>query len=137
MPIAICIGLKEDGTRGVLRGVGGNGERFGEVREVEDRARQEEFLQGVEGLLTSRSPIPAIVFLGKVKEGAGDSRVVGYKLTVEISKAQEGLYVLDFGGGQSSGNAIELDWVHGKLTRFYDHSEVFNFWDVELAFLEL
>ena len=38
MPIAIGVGLKEDGARGIFKGISGNGEEFGEVREVEDGA---------------------------------------------------------------------------------------------------
>ena len=56
---------------------------------------------------------------------------------VEIGKAKEGIYFLDFGGGWPGSNAIEFDWVHGKLTRFHNHSKVFDFRDVKLAFLEL
>ena len=44
MPIAVGIGLEEDGARSVLRGVGGDGEGLGKVGEVEDRMRQEELL---------------------------------------------------------------------------------------------
>ena len=66
MPIAVGVSLEEDGARGVLGGVGGDGKGFGEVREVEDRARQEELFQLVEGLLTSGGPIPAIVIFGEI-----------------------------------------------------------------------
>ena len=45
MPVSVRVGLKEDHTRGVLRGVGGDGKRLREVGEVEDWVRQEEFLQ--------------------------------------------------------------------------------------------
>ena len=38
MPIAIRISLEEDGTRGILRDISGNGKGFGEVQEVEDRS---------------------------------------------------------------------------------------------------
>ena len=44
MPIAIGVSLEKDGTRGVLRGISGDGERFREVREVEDRVQEEELL---------------------------------------------------------------------------------------------
>ena len=66
VPVAIRISLEEDGARGVLGDVGGNGEGLDEVGEVEDGARQEELLQLVEGLLTIGGPIPAIVFLGEI-----------------------------------------------------------------------
>ena len=50
----------------LCRCVGGDGEWLREVGEVEDRTRQEEFLQVVERLLTIRGPIPVIVFLCKI-----------------------------------------------------------------------
>ena len=56
---------------------------------------------------------------------------------VEVGKAKEGSYILDFSGGWPSGNAVEFDQVHGELTGFYDHSKVFDFRDVKLAFLKL
>ena len=99
--------------------------------------RQEEPFELVEGLLTSGSPIPAIVFLGEVQEGAGDGGVVGYEPTVEVGKAAERSDVLDFGWGWPGGDAVKFDRVHSKLTGFHDHSEVFDLGDVELAFLEL
>ena len=36
MSIAIRVGLEKDGTRGVFRSVGGDGEGCGEVQEVKD-----------------------------------------------------------------------------------------------------
>ena len=66
-----------------------------------------------------------------------DSRVVRDKLVVEVGKAKERSYILDFSGGWSSGNSIEFDWVHDKLTGFHNHPEVFNLKDVKLAFFEL
>ena len=87
--------------------------------------------------MASRGPIPAIVFLDEVNEWTGDSKVVRNKLAVKVGKAKEGLYILDFGWGWPGSDAVEFHRVHGKLTGFHDHSEVFDFRDVELAFLEL
>ena len=89
MPVTIGVGLEEDGTRGVLGSIGGDGEGFGEVREVKDRAREEELFEFVKGSLASGGPIPAIVFLSEVQEGAGDGGVIGDEPTVEVSKAKE------------------------------------------------
>ena len=47
MPVTIRVGLKKDGTRDILRNVGGNGEGFGEVWEIEKGVQQEKFLQRV------------------------------------------------------------------------------------------
>ena len=67
----------------------------------------------------------------------GNGRVIGDELSVEVSKTKEGVYVFDFDRGQPGGNAIKFDQVHGELTRFHNHSEVFDFGNVELAFLKL
>ena len=42
MPVVIRVGLEEDSARGILQGVCSDGKGFGETREVEDRAREEE-----------------------------------------------------------------------------------------------
>ena len=55
---------------------------------------------------------------------------------VEIGKAKEGSYVIDFGQGWPGSDAIKFNRVHGKLTRFHNHSKIFYFRDVELAFFE-
>ena len=66
-----------------------------------------------------------------------NSRVVVYKPMIEICKAKEGSYILDFGEGWPGSNAVEFYWVYGELTEFHDHSEVFNFRNIKLTFLEL
>ena len=98
--------------------------------------REEKLLELVKGLLISGSPIPAVVFLGEVEEGAGNCGVVGDELTIEVSETKEGSYILDFGRGWPGGNSIKLDQVHGKLTRFHNHSKVFNLRDIKLAFFK-
>ena len=40
-----------------------------------------------------------MVFLCEIQEGAGDCRIVRDELMVEVGKAKEGLYILNFGGG--------------------------------------
>ena len=104
---------------------------------MEDRAREEELFQLVKGTLTGRSPIPVIVLLGEIKEGAGDGGVVRDELTIEVGKAKERSHILDFGQGQPGGDTIEYNRVHDELTRFYNHSKIFDLWDIKLAFLEL
>ena len=134
MPVAVGISLEKDGVRSILQGVSGNGKGFDEVWEVEDGARQEELFELIKGSLASGSPVPTIVFLSEVEEGVDDSGVVRYEPSVEVGKAQEGLHVLDFGESRPGSDAIKFDWVYSKLTRFHNHSKVFNFWDVKLAF---
>ena len=99
--------------------------------------REEEFLELIKGLLTSRGPVPAVVLFCEIKQGADYCRVVRDELIIEVGKTKEGLYILDFSGSRPSSDAVEFDWVHGELTRFYNHSKVFNFRNIKLAFLEL
>ena len=56
---------------------------------------------------------------------------------IEIGKAEEGSYILDFSGGWPGSDAVEFDRVYSKLARFHDHSEVFNFGDVKLTLFKL
>jgi len=128
--------LEKDTSRSELGGISGNGERCGEVREVEDGFGKESGAEGVHGLLASRGPGPSTVFLGEVNEGAGDVGVVGDEATVEIGKAKEGADILDFLGSGPLGDAIEFDGVHGELTGFDDHTKVFNLGGGEFTFFE-
>ena len=81
-------------------------------------------------------PRPSTVFLSEVDEGASNVGVVGDEATVEVGKAEEGADILDFLGSGPLSDAIEFDWVHGKLTGFDDHTEVFDFSGGEFAFLK-
>ena len=78
-----------------------------------------------------------VVFLCEVEEGASNYGVVRDKPTIEIGKAKEQSYIFDFSWGWPGGDAIKFDWVHGQMTRFYNHSKVFNFGNVELALFKL
>ena len=44
----------------------------------------------------------------------GNGGIVRDELSVEVGKAEEGSYILDFGVGWPDGDAVEFDWVHGK-----------------------
>ena len=86
MPVAVGVGLKENGTRCMFGGVGGDSEGSREVREVKDGFREKEAFEGVEGGLARGGPIPGEVLLGKVEEGASDIGVVGNEPTVEVGE---------------------------------------------------
>jgi len=116
-------------------GISGDG-KCREVWEVENWFRQKKGFERVERSLASRSPVPLEVFLSEVDEGAGDIRVVGDKPMVEVGKAKEGAYVFDFSRGWPFGDSIKLDRIHGELTGFNDHSEVFYHVCGEFAFLK-
>ena len=66
MPIAVGVGLEEDGARRVFRGVRGDHEGGREVGEVEDGLGEEKTFEGVEGGLASRGPVPREVLFGEV-----------------------------------------------------------------------
>ena len=87
--------------------------------------------------MVSRGPVSTVVFLCEVKEESDNGGVVGDELTIEVGKAKEGSYFLDFGGGWPGSNAIKLYRVYNELSWFDNHPEVFHFGDVKLALLKL
>jgi len=103
---------------------------------MEDWFRQEKGFKRVEGSLTGRSPVPLKVLFGEVDEGTGDIGVVRDESTVEVGKAEERTYVLDFCRSRPFGNSVEFDGIHGELAWFNDHSKVFHLVGGEFAFLE-
>ena len=113
MPVAVGVGLEEDGARRMFGGVRGDGKGGREVREVKDGFREEEAFERVEGGLARRGPIPGEVLLGKVKEGASDVRVVGDEPTVKVGKSKERANVLHLSWCGPVCNAVEFDGVHG------------------------
>jgi len=136
VPISIGVHLEEDSTRCVFRGIGSDGEGGGEIGEVKDGFLQEKGFEGVKGGLAGGSPVPLEVLFCKVDEGAGNVGVVRNESSVEVGKAKEGAYVLDFSWGWPFGNSVKFDGVHSELTRFDNHSEVFYLVSGKLAFLK-
>ena len=136
VPVTIRIGLEEDGTRCVFRGVCGNSEGGGEVGEVKDGLGEEETFEGVEGGLTRRGPVPGEVLLGEVEERMSDIRVVGDEPSVEIGEAKERANVFHLNWCGPIRDAVEFDGVHGQLAGFNNHAEVFYLVGGELALLE-
>ena len=136
MPVAVGICLKEDGARCVFRGVCGDGEGGGEVREMKDGFGEEKTFERVEGGLARRGPIPGEVLLGEVKEGSGDIGIVRDESSVEIGETKERANIFHLSWCGPTCDAIKFDRVHGQLARFNDHSKVFHFVGGELALLE-
>ena len=87
--------------------------------------------------MADEGPVPREVFLGDIDEWSGDVRVVRDQTTVEVGKVQEGPHISDLHWCWPVGNPIQLDRVHGELTRFDNHSKVFYLDGGEAAFLEL
>ena len=113
MPFPIGISLEKDGTGCVFGGIGGDGERSGQVGKVEDWFREEEAFEGVEGRLTRRGPIPGEVFLGEVEERAGDIGVIRDEALVEIGESKEGANIFHLGWGRPTCDSVKFNWVHG------------------------
>ena len=113
MPVAVGVGLEEDGTGCIFGCIGGNGEGGGEIREVEDGFRKEETFKGVKGGLASGGPIPREILLSEVKERASDIGIVGDELSVEIGEAKERANVFHLSWCGPTCDTIEFDGVHG------------------------
>ena len=69
-------------------------------------------------------------------ERAGDVGVIRDETSVEVGKAKERSNILDFLGGGPAGDTVQLYGIHGKLTRFDNHAEVFYFGSGEATFLQ-
>ena len=78
-----------------------------------------------------------IVFLGEIEEVVGNCGIVRDEPTVEVGKAKEQLYILNFSWGGPGSDAVKFDWVYKELTGFYNHSKIFNFRNIKLAFFKL
>ena len=61
----------------------------------EDRSRGEGIFEVLEGGATGVTEVPENTFAGEAGQRSDDTRVIIYKLPVEICKAKEGLHVLD------------------------------------------
>ena len=55
---------------------------------------------------------------------------------VEVHEAKERSDIFDFLGSWPACNPIQLDGVHGKLSGFHNHTEVFYFGGGEATFLQ-
>ena len=136
MPVTIGVSLEEDGARCMFRGVRGNREGSGEVREVENGFGEKEAFEGVKGGLTGGEPVPGEILLGEVEERASDIGVVGNEATIEIGEAKERANIFHLSWCGPICDAIELDRVHGQLAGFNDHAKVLHFVGGELALLK-
>ena len=101
---------------------------------MKDWFRQEEGFEGVKGGLAGRGPVPREVFLREVDEGLGDVGVVRDETMVEVRKPKKGSDILDLFRSWPASNPVQLNGVHGKLSRFDDHSQIFQFSGGEVAF---
>ena len=113
MPIAVGVGLEEDGARCVFRGVSGNGEGGGEVREMKDGFGEEETFEGIERSLARRGPVPGEVLFCEVKEGTSDIGIVRDESSVEIGETKERANIFHLSWCGPTCDAIKFDGVHG------------------------
>ena len=76
------------------------------------------------------------MLLDEVDEWLSDVGVVGDKPPVEVGKAKKRPNIPDLFRGGPAGNTIQLYRVHGKLSGFDNHSEVFYFGGGKVTFLQ-
>ncbi|KIJ07308.1 hypothetical protein PAXINDRAFT_90636, partial [Paxillus involutus ATCC 200175] len=60
----------------------------------------------------------------------------GDKSSIEVTEAEEGLYGFHIFGNVPLSDGIKFDRVHLDNAFFKDQSEVVDFFDIELAFLQ-
>ena len=113
VPVAVGVGLEKNSTGRIFRRISGNGERGGEIREVENGLREEETFKRVERGLAGRGPVPQKVFLCKVEERASNVGVVGDEASVEIGEAKERADIFHLGWSRPTCDPVEFNRVHG------------------------
>ena len=80
----------------------------------EDRSRGEGIFEVLEGGATGVTEVPGNTFADEAGQRSDDTRVIIYKLPVEICKAKEGLHVLDHLRLRPVLYGLYLLWRHSK-----------------------
>ena len=86
--------------------------------------------------MTGGGPIPREVLFGEVEERASDVGVIRDEASVEVGEAEERANVFHLGWGRPTCDSIKFNRVHSQLSRFNDHSKVFDLVGGELALFE-
>ena len=86
---------REYAGNGIIRGVGFHDHQKVRRPMSENRSRGEGVLEFVKGGATGIAEIPGGTFTGEPSQRSDNVRVVVYELTIEVSKSQEGLNVLN------------------------------------------
>ena len=113
MPATVGVGLEENGTGCMFGRISGNGERGGEVREVENGFREEETFKGVERGLAGGGPVPREVFLGEIEEGVSNVGVIRDEASIEIGESEERANIFHLGWSRPTCDSVEFNQVHG------------------------
>ena len=80
----------------------------------EERSGGEGVFEVLEGRATAVTKVPWNTFTGEVDQRSDNTRVVIYKMPVEICKAEEGLHVLDLSRLGPVLYGLHLLWRHSK-----------------------
>ena len=93
-----------------------------DIRDAEDRGRQENGTQGVKSFLLWFSPRPRVVLSSEEDNGCNDVGVVGNELSVKVRKAKEGAYSLDRGWRMPVSDSSKFHRIHVNETLTNHHS---------------
>ena len=80
----------------------------------EDRSRDEGIFEVLEGGMTGVTEVPGNTFVDEAGQRSDNTRVVIYKMPIEICKTEEGLHVLDFPRFRPVLYGLHLHWRHSK-----------------------
>jgi len=131
---AIIVFLCNYGTKRISGCVGVHNKRFCPVRGFQHGFQRTDFLQMLEGAFTFVCPIPLAIFACQVVQGLRDIGKVRDEGPVEVTEAEEAAHILDVGGSRPLGDPFNFDWIHTHFSISDDHSEIFDFALMELAF---
>ena len=123
----------EDGSQSVIGGVSFHNDLSIGVPLNEDRSGGERGLQGVKGSLALVCPCPLCGLSGKTSERNGYVGVMRNESTIEVSKPQEGLYILNLARSWPIQDGLYLVRGHPKSFRRKDEPKIFYRVVVEFA----
>ena len=87
---------------------------------------RERLLEGVECLATSRGEVPWSILAREASKGNGDSGVVPNEASIEVSKPEEGLNILNLPGFRPIQDSLDFGFVHGKPAQGHDITKVLD-----------
>ena len=67
-------------------------------------------------------PLPRSVLFGEVNQWSGDVGIIGNETSVEIGESKKGSDVFDLHWRGPFCSAIQLYWIHGKLSWSDNHA---------------
>src|ERR1700743_2598945 len=121
----------------IVRGICFNDPRKSRIEMGEDGSCSKLLFERIERSKTIVGEVPSNVLLGEAGERNANVGVAVDEATIEISKAEERLDVLDVTRDGPVEDLLNLFGVHANAVLANDIAKIFDFFSMEFAFLRL